>query len=60
MLKFIKIKDSTNHFDHTNVKIESDSIVLSDILEDFTDFLKACGFQLEGLEVINKDENQND
>lgn len=51
MFKFIKIKDPTNEFDRTNIKIESDSLVLSDVLEDFADFLKACGYVFDGLEA---------
>lgn len=51
MFKFIKVKDPTNQFDRTNIKIESDSLVLSDVLEDFADFLKACGYSFDGLEA---------
>ena len=50
MFKFIKIKDEQNEFDKTNVVVtvpDSDSTI-SDLCEAFADYLKACGFYLDG------------
>lgn len=55
--KFIKTKDVENRFDNTNVSIESESISLPELLEDFADFLRGCGFQIDGhLDVIEDEE----
>lgn len=54
--KFIKIKDEANKFDTTDVTIESVSVGLPELLEDITDFLKACGFSLDGLEAVHEED----
>lgn len=57
MIKFIKTKDETNHFDHTNLIMETESETLGDLLEDFTDFLKGCGYYPKGrLDFIEEEE----
>lgn len=34
----------------------SDSVVLDDILQDFEDFLRGCGFSIKGhLDVVNEE-----
>lgn len=51
---FIKNQDRENSFDHTNVQIESDSITLPDLLEDFEEFLRGAGFHFDGhLDIVN-------
>lgn len=59
-MKFQKTKNPTNEFDTTNVTVESSAVTLQDILNDFADFLKACGYILPNndnpLILNNKDE----
>ena len=60
-MKFIKEKDPNNKFDTTNIVFETESITLDDILCDFADFLKACGYSLPNSDTpiildINEDE----
>lgn len=58
MIKFIKYKDPDNHYDKTTVIIKSESVVLQDILEDFEEFLKACGFNFDGhLDIVSDHDN---
>ena len=45
-MKFTKTKDPTNQFDTTDVTVDSSANTLTDILTDFADFLKACGYSL--------------
>jgi hypothetical protein len=54
---FIKERDELNKFDHTRVQIESDSVSLPDLIEDFSDFLKASGFVLDGLEIVESEDS---
>lgn len=44
MYKFIKVRDKNNQYDNTTVKVISHSVTLQDLLEDFTEFLRASGF----------------
>jgi hypothetical protein len=44
MITFKKIPDPTNQFDKTTVVVETESQTLPDLLDDFADFLKGCGF----------------
>lgn len=55
--KFIKTKDPDNEFDKTNVIIEipDEDVVLDDIVEAFVEFLKACTYSIEDLEIIKKE-----
>ena len=61
MYKFIKIRDATNEFDRTDVivRVHDNDMVLADLLEKITSFLKACGYSLDGLDVVfnNKQED---
>lgn len=41
---FSKLKDPYNEYDSSNVTFEVETPSLTDILEEFTLFLKACGF----------------
>ena len=43
---------------HCDICIESKSIGLEEVLEDFTHFLKACGYVFDGELVIHKDDYQ--
>lgn len=56
---FIKNKDPENKYDRVDVtfEISEKDTVLDDLVEDFTDFLKACGYSLDRLEVIKKGES---
>lgn len=53
--KFIFIQE--NNFNGSKLTFESSSVSLDQILTDFADFLRGCGFQINGyLDVINPDE----
>jgi len=68
MYKFVKIKDENNEFDKTNVTvtIPFNDIILDDLCEAFTDFIKACGFFIDNKKAAivsyeeNDQENSND
>lgn len=42
--KFVKMRDETNPFDHTDVLVKVSAEHIADILEAFKDYLLACGF----------------
>lgn len=46
--KFIKEIDPDNEFDKSRVVIEVDTECRSDLLEYFEDFLKGCGYSVNG------------
>ena len=46
--EFKKTKDLDNRFDITDVTISGESDSLSDIIESFEEFLRACGFVING------------
>lgn len=48
-----------SYTDGTEIKIEhsSNNNALSDIVNDFVDFLKGCGYNLKDLEIIKVDEH---
>lgn len=56
MIRFQKIKDKDNEFDNTDVLIETISITVTDLLEDFKHFLNACGYIINGTLVVEPDE----
>lgn len=58
MLEFRKFPDPNNAYDNTTIIMETTEVCLPEILQDFTCFLKACGFQLYGLEVTYNDEEE--
>lgn len=56
-MKFVKYQDKDNKFDTVQkVIFKSEAETLSAVLEDFTDFLMACGFRIKGTIVIDEDE----
>ena len=58
MLIFRKERDKTNQFDTTNVVVESNAVTLPEILEDFKEFLMACGYQIKPSEQLALYEEQ--
>lgn len=55
--KFIKYRDKGNLADTNTIIFKSVAISQFDILQDFEDFLKACGFYIDGtIEVVPLDE----
>ncbi|MFA5340178.1 MAG: hypothetical protein WC332_00230 [Clostridia bacterium] len=59
MYKFTKTKDETNPHDIANidVTIHNNEVSLAEILEAFSDFLRACGFGFKvTLDFIDDDE----
>jgi hypothetical protein len=57
---FKKLRDPDNQFDHTDVIIRSDSTDLPSILQDFSDFLKGCGFLWQGEITIVDEESEQE
>lgn len=48
-IKLIKIKDPNNEFDASDVTFEIlDDVDLPEMLKQFGNFLKACGYQFQG------------
>lgn len=54
MYKLVKTPNLHNPYDHVSVEVSSSSAEsLGDLLELYEDFLKACGFSLQGhLDVV--------
>lgn len=54
--KFVKNTNLHNNFDTTKVVMYSDAEDLTDLLRDFLDFIKACGYSIKpgsSLEVVD-------
>lgn len=51
-LRFEKKPDPENRFDNTYLSLETEQVSLPEILKDFQDFLKGCGFTFNGDIVI--------
>lgn len=57
MIKFIKLPDENNHFDNSTIEMTTEEIGLSEMLEDFEDFLLGCGFRFDGrLDIVYDEE----
>jgi hypothetical protein len=55
MIKFIKLP---TEYDKRKIEIETDSCTLSELLEDFESFLRACGYSLNGtLDIAPEDQD---
>lgn len=59
MLIFKKIKDPENHFDVSDLTMEVDAVVLTEIIDEFANFLKGCGYIFDGLEIVDRDEDND-
>lgn len=51
---FVKLADPNNSFDRTKLIMKSNSITVSDLLEDFREFLLACGYQIKGDLIVDE------
>ena len=61
--KFIKTADPDNRFDNTNVTVEvvDSASSVSDMLEAFAEFLRGCGYHIDGvLEIYKEEESKLD
>lgn len=57
MYQFTKFKDPENKFDNSDLVMTCDTIVLSELLENFENFLKGCGYIFEGsVQIIDTEE----
>jgi hypothetical protein len=45
---FIKKPDENNQYDISTITFEFQTVDKSDLLENFEDFLKACGYVIKG------------
>lgn len=56
--RFIKIKDPDNHFEVSDIQFDVETVDLSEVIEQFSRFLLACGFVFEGeLEIVKEESN---
>lgn len=56
-ITFKKEPNETNPYDSTSVTVETYTVSLDNILEEFTAFLKACGFSPKGeLAFVEEDD----
>lgn len=44
MIIFKKIKEEGNRFDNTEVIMKSESVIWPELVGDFKNFLRACGY----------------
>lgn len=61
--QLIKLQDPNNEYDQTKVTHEFYAVDLSEMLEQFQDFLKGCGYQFSGnIEIVDEvtDETRDD
>lgn len=57
MYYFIKKKDPNNMFERSDITLKTDAVCLETILEEFENFLKACGVQVDGhLDFISEED----
>jgi len=61
MIKFIKTHDEKNKFDTTDVEIKLPlgEITLTETIEAFEEFLKACGYVYDGHLDFIEDEDKS-
>lgn len=53
---FVKHVDPNNEFDNTKIEFTVEEQSLSEIIEVFEDFLRGCGFIIQGkLDVIEEE-----
>lgn len=58
---FTKHKDVHNSYDNTSVVVSSDSLCIPELLEDFADFLRGCGYRFNGsIEVVPEESSEVD
>ncbi len=58
-MKFTKTRDLSNPYDTTEVSIETFAIGLPEVLGDFLNFLRACGYSISpeaSLEIVEEEE----
>lgn len=54
----IKKRDPENHFDITDVTIEFDAVTLEDMLEVYHEFLAACSFQVQHMDIAMEEREE--
>lgn len=59
MFIFKKLKDKDNRFDTNDVIMRSEAMTIPEIMEDFRDFLKGCGYRFKDESEYGGDENIN-
>lgn len=56
MYKFIKTKKKQNPYDIVDIEMMIDDATLDEMLENYGNFLRACGFVFEGqLGIVTED-----
>lgn len=58
--KLIKLQDDENPHDITRVEMTIETVSYRDLLEEFENFLKACGFVFKGQVDIVREEDNDD
>lgn len=61
MIEFKKTQDPNNKFSISEVSIKvHDEVTITDLLEEFGNFLKACGYSFDGeLDIVNDDYDES-
>lgn len=54
----MKVKLESSDQDEFKITMEFETINLIDIVENFENFLKGCGFIFDGLEIVEKDDGE--
>jgi hypothetical protein len=60
---FKKTIDPENHFDNSTVEIsiQASSVVLEDLLVEFENFLRGCGYNFNGrLDIVEEDDGNSE
>lgn len=60
MITFKKSRDLDNEFDQTDIVMETYSETLPDLLEDYKNFLMACGFPINFDDTIEINRNEDE
>jgi len=49
--KFVKLKDMEhNNYDNTDITISVETVAREDLIKEFINFIRACGFSVQDLE----------
>lgn len=57
MITFKSTGKKTEPWDRTTVTLETDAVVLDELLEDFASFLRAVGYSIDTLEHVRNEED---
>ena len=57
MYEFRKSADPDNPYDHTSIRMSTNTVSLDEVLETFENYLRACGFVFDGrVDIVEPEE----